>query len=79
MTDQKMLIPEPAAPCQKCVENPVEGNDQLAIVWCPHHRYGGMYFSTTACWHISGPFQTDLEFRRSLAHTLRGILGGQMQ
>ena len=66
-------IPAPQAPCQTCIEN-AQGNDQISIAWCGHRRYGGVYIVELGSWSISGPFDAESEFRRSLGVTLTHML-----
>jgi hypothetical protein len=66
MTEQKVYVPLPAAPCKACVENAVHQDENFGLVWCEHTRYGGVYQVEQGQWSIVGPFEEEAQFKRSL-------------
>ena len=64
--DINVLVPQPQAPCQDCVENAVHQDETFGLVWCEHTRYGGVYLVEQGQWSIVGPFDDEVQFRRSV-------------
>ena len=67
MSDIVALVPQPKTLCKECVENARHQDENFGIIWCEHHRYGGMYFVAQGQWQVVGPFAEEVEFRRYLA------------
>ena len=64
MSDQKVYVPEPAAPCKHCVEHARHQSEDIGIVWCKHTRTGGIYQVVPALWNCVGPFEDEAHFKR---------------
>lgn len=70
MSELIVMIPEPKAPCQECVENPQHADEDFGLVWCSHTRYGGIYDVELGQWQIVGPFRDEAHFKRALYNNL---------
>jgi len=67
MTDeQTILVRMPGTICEDCVDNSRHESEDFGIFWCGHSRYGGIYFTLTGMWQISGPFNTEDDFKRAI-------------
>ena len=70
MSDQTLICPEPLAPCLDCVQRAQFCDESLAIVYCPHRKFGGIFQTEIGQWHIVGPFGSEKEFKRSVHNNL---------
>ena len=67
MSEEKILhVPEPKSPCNDCVANARHMDESFGLVWCEHNKFGGLYNAEIAKWNLIGPFDNELEFKRSL-------------
>ena len=41
-------------------------DETFGLVWCEHSKYGGVYQVEIGLWSISGPFDDEACFKRSL-------------
>lgn len=71
MTNEVTVLVKPTPiVCQDCVDNSRHQSEEVGIVWCDHHKSGGIYMVDTARWHVMGPFDDESEFKRCLAFAL---------
>lgn len=69
-----LYVPAPEAPCRQCVEGTTH-NEVMGIVWCVHHRVGGIYSPDTGQWTCIGPYACEDEFKRAVLNIVeRGRL-----
>ena len=76
MSELTVMCPEPMAPCPDCVEDAQHRDENMLIVYCPHHKAGGVYIVEAGTWSISCPHNSESEFKRSLYAGLgRALMG----
>ena len=66
MSETIAIVPLPIAPCKHCVEDARHQDEIFGLIWCEHHRFGGVYHVEIGLWSLYGPFADETQFKRAL-------------